>query len=365
MSDEEDQVIGSEEEEEEESGDEQSAPAQDSGPSEAQLAMERRRQKQASLGANLDEAAQAILETSRVEREKLQDEIEEMRSRNEERKRLREEEDKALAEKRNEEDRERKANEEEKGRKKQEEEMKRREMRAARLAAYEALSLPQGRNFVITKKGDGQDDAEEELDEEEQANKDKKSKEQQEQEKRAILSQRIKPVNMDELNSADKLKEKAKELHNQLVRLESEKYDLEKRFKAQQYDMMELAERARQMNKVGKGGLKRLQLKEDEVDKIQERYAGAPAKIEMYSRYERQKDKRTFSVRHVVFHGPTWKYPAKKIRACRVVKWDEDSGLPIYEELEGAAENAAANAAEEAEEAAEAAETQQEEPVEE
>eukprot|EP00914_Ancora_sagittata_P027189 GHVO01053247.1.p1 GENE.GHVO01053247.1~~GHVO01053247.1.p1 ORF type:complete len:348 (+),score=104.09 GHVO01053247.1:127-1170(+) len=343
MSDEEDQVIGSEEEEEEE----RSAPAQDSGPSEAQLAMERRRQKQASLGANLDEAAQAILETSRVEREKLQDEIEEMRSRNEERKRLREEEDKALAEKRNEEDRERKANEEEKGRKKQEEEMKRREMRAARLAAYEALSLPQGRNFVITKKGDGQDDAEEELDEEEQANKDKKSKEQQEQEKRAILSQRIKPVNMDELNSADKLKEKAKELHNQLVRLESEKYDLEKRFKAQQYDMMELAERARQMNKVGKGGLKRLQLKEDEVDKIQERYAGAPAKVEMHSASERQKDTRSFGDRHEVFHGDTWKYPAKRILPERILKWDEDTGLPIYEEIaEG--DQAAAQAAEDA-----------------
>ncbi|MDJ8948203.1 troponin, partial [Clostridium perfringens] len=292
MSDEEDQVIGSEEE---------SAPAKDSGPSEAQLAMEKRRQHQASLGANLDEVAQAVLETSRIERERLQEEIEEMKSRNEERKRIREEEEKALAEKRAEEDAQRKAAEEERGRKKQEEEMKRREMRAARLAAYEALSLPQGRNFVITKK-DGGEEQEEELDEEELANKEKKSKEQQEQEKKAILSQRIKPVNMDELNSSDKLKEKARELHNQIVRLESEKYDLEKRFKAQQYDMMELAERARQMNKVGKGGLKRLQLKEDEVDKIQERYAGAPAKVEMYSIYERQKDKRTFGDRHVVFH---------------------------------------------------------------
>jgi hypothetical protein len=44
--------------------------------------MERRRQHQASLGANLDEAAQEILEVSRVEREKLEDEIAEMRARN-------------------------------------------------------------------------------------------------------------------------------------------------------------------------------------------------------------------------------------------------------------------------------------------
>jgi troponin T len=338
MSDDEDQVVGSEEEEEEESGDEQSAPAAPSGPSEAQLAMEKRRQHQASLGANLDDAAQAILEESRVERERLEEEIAEMKARNERRKKEREAEERALAEKRAEEDAQRKAVEEEKQRKKREEEDKRREMRAARLAAYEALSLPQGRNFVITKKSGEEGEADQEESEEEKAKKEKKSKEQQEQEKRAILAQRIKPVNMDELNSADKLKEKAKELHNQIVRLESEKYDLEKRFKTQQYDMMELAERARQMNKVGKGGLKRMQLKEDEVDKIQERFAGAPAKVEMYSPYERQKDKRTFGDRHVVFHGPTWKYPAKRIRPKKIVKWDEDTGLPIYEEIEGAAQ---------------------------
>jgi troponin T len=328
MSDDEDQVVGSEEE---------SAPAAPSGPSEAQLAMEKRRQHQASLGANLDDAAQAILEESRVERERLEEEIAEMKARNERRKKEREEEERALAERRAEEDAQRKAVEEERQRKKREEEEKRREMRAARLAAYEALSLPQGRNFVITKKSGEEGPAEEES-EEEKAKKEKKSKEQQEQEKRAILAQRIKPVNMNELNSADKLREKAKELHNQIVRLESEKYDLEKRFKAQQYDMMELAERARQMNKVGKGGLKRVQLKEEEVDKIQERFAGAPAKVEMYSPFERQKDKRSYGERHVVFHGPTWKYPAKRIRPRKIVKWDEDTGLPIYEEIEGAAQ---------------------------
>ena len=35
-------------------------------------------------------------------------------------------------------------------------------MRAARLAAYEALSLPQGRNFVITKKEGGEEEGEDE-----------------------------------------------------------------------------------------------------------------------------------------------------------------------------------------------------------
>jgi troponin T len=54
----------------------------------------------------------------------------------------------------------------------------------------------------------------------------------------------------------------------------------------------------------------------------------------MYSRYERQKDKRTFGDRHEVFHGPTWKYPAKRIRPHKIVRWDEE-GLPIYEQMEG------------------------------
>merc|ERR1712170_104450 len=182
------------------------------------------------------------------------------------------------------------------------------------------------------KKEGGDDEGE---DDEELERKEKKSKEQQEQEREAILSQRIKPMNMEELNSSAKLAEKAKELHSQIVRLESEKYDLEKRFKAHQYDMMELAERARQMNKVGKGGLKRVALKEDEVDKFQERYAGAPAKVEMYSTYERQKDKRDYGDRHQVFHGPTWRYQAERIKPHKIVKWDEDTGLPIYENMEG------------------------------
>jgi troponin T len=69
----------------------------------------------------------------------------------------------------------------------------------------------------------------------------------------------------------------------------------------------------------------------------------------MYSVYERQKDKRTFGDRHEVFHGPTWKYPAKRIRPQRVIKWDEDTGLPIYEDLEGGAPPEEEEAGEEAE----------------
>lgn len=52
----------------------------------------------------------------------------------------------------------------------------------------------------------------------------------------------------------------------------------------------------------------------------------------MYSASERQKDKRSYDERHAVFHGPTWRYPAKRIKPKRVLRWDEE-GVPIYEDL--------------------------------
>lgn len=66
--------------------------------------------------------------------------------------------------------------------------------------------------------------------------KGRKSKEQLEAEKRAILKQRVKSLEIDGFD-AGKLSEKAKELHALIYRLEGEKYDLEKRFKAQQIDV--------------------------------------------------------------------------------------------------------------------------------
>merc|ERR1719167_984204 len=107
---------------------------------------------------------------------------------------------------------------------------------------------PKGRSFKISKKSDS-----EKLDSVMSKEELQKSKEQLEDEKQAILAQRIQPCVIDGL-AADKLIEKAKELHEHIRRLEGDKYDLEQRFKRQQYDMIELAERARQMNKGKKKG---------------------------------------------------------------------------------------------------------------
>ena len=63
-----------------------------------------------------------------------------------------------------------------------------------------------------------------------------KTKEQLEEEKKISLSIRIKPLNVDEMDS-DALMGKAKELWDTIVRLETEKYDLEERQKRQDYDV--------------------------------------------------------------------------------------------------------------------------------
>jgi troponin T len=284
----------------------------------------------------LEEADKQLLQDNQVERDRIAEEIKELRERNERRKHEREEEEKRLAAERAAEDARRKAEEEERKRKKEEDEINRRKALELKRAEFEKWKTPQKANFVISKKTNEDGTETLEMDEEGEAQANKKSKEQLEAEKKAILSQRIKPLQIDGFDQ-HQLSDKAKELHNQLTRLEGEKYDLEKRFKQLQVEMMELAERARQANRVGKeGGLKRIAGAEDEVDKIQTRFAGAPAKVEMFSKYERQKDKRSYRERKVVYTGPQYLLPAERIRPTKSISWNEE-GMPQYHEGAGEA----------------------------
>lgn len=312
---------------------EEPAPVQDSGPSEAERAMQRRRAQQKTDYGNLDEEAQELLAENAEQRQAMEDEIEELRQRRERRKKEREEEERQMAVRRQEEEARRKKEEEERAAKKKAEELAKNQARAEKMAEFEKWKNVSKPNFIISKKSSSGGDVEEG---DEDGLVEKKSKEQIEAEKRAILEQRTPKLEIAGFDSG-KLTEKAKELHNLIVRLESEKYDLEKRFKGQQYDMMELAERARSMNKVGKGGdtLKRVQMT-DEVDKMSERFAGCPSKIVMYSQYERQKDPRNWGQRQTVFTGDHWLYPAARINPTRVVKFNADTGLPEYEDIPGA-----------------------------
>jgi len=320
------------------------APADD-GPTEAELAMQRRRANQIS-SAGLDEAAKELLEANAQEREQMSQEIQELRERSERRKQERIEEEREIAARRAEEDARRKQEEEDRKRQKEEQERERREKRDEQMNEFAKLSNAGKPNFVVIKKSAELVGGAREGEEEEEKGEGKMSREQMEQERKAILSQRIQPLEIDGLDQA-KLSDKAKSLHREILRLEGEKYDLEKRFKEQQYDMLEMAERARQINKVGKTGLKRVVLKDDERDTIQERYSGAPSKIELYSRFERQPDKRAYGEKHTVFTGPTYLFPAEKVKATKIVKWDENTGLPIYEEIPGAAPAEEAAAGEE------------------
>jgi len=50
----------------------------------------------------------------------------------------------------------------------------------------------------------------------------------------------------------------------------------------------------------------------------------------MFSKYERQKDKRTYGDRKVLYTGPQWSGPAERIKPSKIVSWNEEG--PTYEE---------------------------------
>jgi len=278
----------------------------------------------------LEEGDKDLLQNNRAERQQMEDEIRELRDRNEKRKQEREIEEKRLAAERSADDSRRKAEDEERKRKKEEDELRKKAERMQKMAEFEKWKTPPKANFVISKKLDAASAGEVDQSEESEG-KARKSKEQVEAEKRAILKQRQKPLEIDGYDQG-RLADKAKELHAHLARLEGEKYDLEKRCKDVQAELMSLADRARQANKVGKeGGVKRIQTADEaQSDQILARFAGAPSKVEMYSKYERQKDKRSYGDRKVLYTGPQWASPTEKIKAQKIIKWTEE-GLPLYE----------------------------------
>merc|ERR1712055_717213 len=93
---------------------------------------------------------------------------------------------------------------------------------------------------------------------------------------------------------SDQLGAKASELWETIVRLETEKYDLEERQKRQDYDLKELKERQKQQlrQKAMKKGL--------DPEALTGKY---PPKIRMYSKYERRTDTRTYEGRRKLYEG--------------------------------------------------------------
>lgn len=282
------------------------AEGEESGMSEAELKMLEARKKQAEKE---EDELREYEEQRRAEREKELEDIQRLKERREQRKKEREEEERRMAELRQVEEQRRRQEEEERLRKKREEEAKKREAILQKQQEMMRYDSQAGKpNYVIQKKSGGHANSENQ-DGENNAEEFTKTKEQLEAEKKAALAQRIQPLSIDGF-SLEQLLEKAKELHQQLHRLESDKYDLEQRYKKQQGDLLELAERARQMNK---GGKSKQNAVKQETDALADKY-GAPTKITMYSPYERVKDRRSFVDRRELYTGPMFAPPTERIK---------------------------------------------------
>merc|ERR1712228_343 len=132
--------------------------------------------------------------------------------------------------------------------------------------------------------GEGASDAHKEL---------SKTKEQLEEEKKIALSIRIKPLDLESMDS-DEMKSKAEELFKVIVQLETDKYDYEQRKVTQDYELQELKERqkAQLRQKALKKGL--------DPEAFSGKY---PPMIRMYSKYERRTDTRTYEDRKKLYEG--------------------------------------------------------------
>merc|ERR1712110_600189 len=120
-----------------------------------------------------------------------------------------------------------------------------------------------------------------------------KTKEQVEEEMKISLSFRIKPLDLESMDS-DELKGKATELFNTILLLETEKYDCEQRRVNQDYELKELKERQKVQlrQKAAKKGL--------DPEAFTGKY---PPRIRMFSKYERRTDTRTYADRKGLYEG--------------------------------------------------------------
>jgi len=227
----------------------------------------------------LNEQLKEYINQWRDERSKEEDELRRLKEKQSKRKEIRAEQEKELArKKREEEDMVKKAEAEKKA---AEAEAKKKAMEEAEIKRQEMLAAQK------EKGGKSQApamDARKEL---------SKSKEQVEEECRISLNIRLKPLQLDAMDS-DELRNKARKIWESIVTLETDKYDYEQRKLDQEYEMKELKERQKlQMrNKAIKKGLD------------PEAFCGAhPPRIHMFSKYERRTDTRTYGERKKLYEG--------------------------------------------------------------
>merc|ERR1712088_1166490 len=120
-----------------------------------------------------------------------------------------------------------------------------------------------------------------------------KTKEQLEEEKKIALSIRIKPLDLEPMDS-DELKSKVEEPFKLIIQIETDKYDYQQRKVTQELDLKELKERQKALlrQKALKKGL--------DPDAFCGKY---PPMIRMYSKYERRTDTRSYEDRKKLYEG--------------------------------------------------------------
>merc|ERR1711963_926347 len=223
----------------------------------------------------------------RKTREKEEDELSKLKEKQAKRKEIRLEQEKKLNQQKREEEEKMKAEEaerkakeaEEKKKRLEEAEAKRQEMLEAQKA--QKADAAEKKKSVAAGPGDAQ---RKEL---------SKTKEQLEEEKKIALSIRIKPLELEAMDS-DEMKSKAEELFKIIVQLETDRYDYEQRKLTQELDLKELKERqkAQLRAKALKKGL--------DPESFTGKY---PPKIRMYSKYERRTDTRSYDDRKKMYEG--------------------------------------------------------------
>jgi len=248
--------------------------------------------RQEAKKGELDEQLREYINEWRKQRSKEEEELHRLKEKQAKRKEIRAEQEKKLAQQKKEEEErfrkeeaDKKAREAEEKRKRLEEAEKKRQMM---MQAQKDKQAGGGGGEAGSKRLVGG------MGNLEEARKEMtKTREQLEEEKKISLSIRIKPLELDGLYKED-LSVKATDLWQTIVRLETEKYDLQERQKRQDYDLKELKERQKQQlrQKAMKKGL--------DPEALTGKY---PPKIRMYSKYERRTDTRTYEDRKKLYEG--------------------------------------------------------------
>merc|ERR1712107_530575 len=127
-----------------------------------------------------------------------------------------------------------------------------------------------------------------------------------------------KPLNLDAMDS-DELRNKAANLWDTIVTLETDKYDYEQRRLAQDYELKELKER------------QKIQLRNKAIKKglDPEAFTGKhPPKIRMFSKYARRTDTRTYGDRKKLYEGGWEVVRAEMLEAMWKDKYDDWTKRP-------------------------------------